>query len=61
MRLKFVRIAPGSHLRTCYRIGGPRALNMDDDDPRLRWHRLRGVSPESKASIDGRLISDHPV
>jgi hypothetical protein len=31
---------------------------MGNDDPRLRWHRLHGVSSEGKASIDGRLIDD---
>ena len=34
-------------------------LNMGDDDPRLRWHWLHGLSSEVKGSIDGRLIHDH--
>jgi hypothetical protein len=34
---------------------------MSDDDPRLRGHWLHGVSPEVKASTDGRLIRDHQV
>jgi hypothetical protein len=28
---------------------------MGDDAPRLRWHRLHGLSSEVKASIDGGL------
>jgi hypothetical protein len=36
-------------------------IDMGDDDPRLRWHWLHGVSPKVKASIDGRLICDHQV
>ena len=28
---------------------------MGDDDPRLRWHRLHGISPEVQASNDGEL------
>jgi hypothetical protein len=34
---------------------------MGDDDPRLRWHWLHGISPEVKASIDGGVIHDHQV
>src|ERR1700730_12886715 len=31
---------------------------MGDADPRLRWHRLHGLSSEVKASIDGGVIQD---
>jgi hypothetical protein len=34
---------------------------MGHDDPWLRGHWLHGLSPEVKASIDGRLIRDHQV
>jgi hypothetical protein len=34
---------------------------MGDDDPWLRRRRLHGLSPEGKASVDGRLIQDHLV
>src|SRR5580704_13128193 len=34
---------------------------MGNDDPRLLRARLHGLSPEVKASIDGRLIHDHQV
>jgi len=32
---------------------------MANDDPRFRWRWVHGISPEVKASIDGRLIHDH--
>jgi hypothetical protein len=34
---------------------------MGDDDPRLSWRWLYGVSAEVAASIDGSLIHDHWV
>jgi hypothetical protein len=37
------------------------AVRLGDDDPSLRRHRLHGLSPEGKASVDGRLIQDHLV
>jgi hypothetical protein len=32
---------------------------MGNDDPRFLRTRLHGLSPQVKASIDGRLIQDH--
>jgi hypothetical protein len=32
---------------------------MGHDDPRPRWRRIHGLSPEGKASIDGRVIEDN--
>jgi hypothetical protein len=32
---------------------------MGDDDARLRWHWLHGLSPEVEANNDGRMITDH--
>jgi hypothetical protein len=34
---------------------------LTHDDPRLRRYWLYGLSPEGKASIDGRVIHDHQV
>jgi hypothetical protein len=39
----------------------PRALHLGDAADRVRWHWLHGLSSEVKASIDGRLIYDHPI
>jgi hypothetical protein len=32
---------------------------MGNDDPRVCWRRLHGVSAEVKASVDGYLIVNH--
>jgi hypothetical protein len=38
---------------------GTRAVDLGNAASRLRGHWLHGLSPEVKARIDGRLISDH--
>jgi len=44
------------HLRHIRRA---RARHLGDDDPRLRWRWLHGISPEIKAGVEGRLVRDH--
>src|ERR1700682_2078808 len=44
-----------------YRVRRSRALHLVHDDPWLCWRWLHGLSPEVKASTNGRLIHDHRV